>query len=235
MVLGKKVSTVVTEYIIKEIKNGHYQLGCKLPSERELMQIINAGRSSVREALNTLADLGVLEKRMGIGVFVKKTDLTTLVDSFVVSALLDTKISNDLLEFRLILEVEAAGIAALKATEKELASMEEAIAIHLEAIEQNKPTLEADELFHKAIVLATQNKIIQKVYHQLSDLLYSFRNNLLKVESKQKSLQYHKDIYKAIKEGDKDEAKSIMKEHILEVTERYMHINDFQKTTAENT
>lgn len=46
----KKVSTNVTDYIVKEIKNGQLDLGDKLPSERELMQILNVGRSSVREA-----------------------------------------------------------------------------------------------------------------------------------------------------------------------------------------
>lgn len=219
--MAKKVSTVVTEYLLEQIKLGNYQLGDKLPSERELMQILNVGRSSLREALNTLVDMDVLEKRMGIGVFVKKTDLTNLVDSYVLSALLDTEMSGDLLEFRLMLEVESAGLAALKATDQELEMMEQAITKHILAIEQDKPTIEADELFHKSIVLATRNSVFIKVYHFMTDLLHSFRNDLLKIENKEKSLQYHQEIYQAIKTRNKSQAKAVMREHILEVTSRY--------------
>ncbi|KKK39912.1 transcriptional regulator [Mesobacillus campisalis] len=221
--MAKKVSTMVTEYLLEQIKLENYQIGDKLPSERELMQILNVGRSSLREALNTLVDMDVVEKRMGIGVFVKKTDFTNLVDSYVLSVLLDTEISGDLLEFRLMLEVESAGLAALKATDQELKVMEQAITKHILAIEQEKPTIEADELFHKSIVLATRNSVFIRVYHFLADLLHSFKQDLLKVENKEKSLQYHQEIYQAIKTRNKLQAKAVMREHLLEVTNRYMH------------
>lgn len=224
-ILAKKVSSYVTEYLLEQVKMGQYQLGSKLPSERELMQILNVGRSSIREALNTLVDMGVLEKRMGIGVFVKKTNLTNLVDSYVLSALMDTRMSQDLVEFRLVIEVEAAGMAALKASGEDLEKMEEAITMHQQAIEQNEATLEADELFHQSIVCATKNEVFIKVYQFMADLLHSFKLDLLKVENKQLSLNYHLDIYQAIKAGDKIKAKNVMKRHLLEVTQRYEQAN----------
>ena len=229
--MAKKVSTIVSEYIIKEIKIGHYPIGSKLPSERELMEILNVGRTSVREALNTLVDMDVLEKKMGIGVFVKKTNLTNLVDSYVISSLIDMDISKELLEFRLILEVEAAGIAALKATDKELMMMQESIEMYLVSIDRNKKTLEADELFHKSILLATQNSILINVYDSVSDLLHTFKQDLLQVENKMKSLQYHQDIFQAIKEKDEKEARRKMKEHLLEVTRRYQNLKELENET----
>jgi GntR family transcriptional repressor for pyruvate dehydrogenase complex len=69
------VTQLVTDYILQEIKKGHYSVGDKLPSEREIMETLSVGRSSVREAMRSLADMNVLEKRMGIGVFVKQTEV----------------------------------------------------------------------------------------------------------------------------------------------------------------
>ncbi|MBM7570370.1 FadR/GntR family transcriptional regulator [Aquibacillus albus] len=232
--MAKKVSTIVTEYIVKEIKQGKYQLGDKLPSERELMEFLNVGRSSVREALSTLVDMDVLEKRMGIGVFVKKIELNHLVDSYVVSALLDTEVSRDLLEFRLLLEVEMAGRAATMAKDKDLEMMEEALTLHVDAIESNKPTLESDEKFHKSIALATGNSVLLKVYNFISDLINSFKQDLLKVESKHSSLHYHQRIYQAIRSGDEAIAREAMREHILDVTERFEKMNLFKQDTTNS-
>ncbi|MED1562932.1 transcriptional regulator [Alkalihalobacillus alcalophilus ATCC 27647 = CGMCC 1.3604] len=224
----KKVSTTVTEYIVNEIKNEKYVIGSKLPSERELMEILGVGRSSVREALNTLVDMDVLEKRMGIGVFVKKIELNHLVDTFVASALMDTKVSSDLLDFRFMLEVEMAGKAAELASKQALQKMEQALMLHVEAIENNRPTIEPDTLFHRSIALATDNKVLLKVYDFISDLIYSFKLELLKVESKQNSLEYHQKIYSAIKSGEVELARKSMGEHLLDVTERYKKIKEMK-------
>lgn len=170
--------------------------------------------------------MDVLEKRMGIGVFIKKTELNHLVDSYVISALLDTKVSRELLDFRLMLEVETAGKAAEMVSDEELVMMEEALRMHREAIKYNKPTVESDELFHKAIFLAARNSVLLKVYDFLSDLLNSFKQDLLKVENKTASLEYHLKIYQAIKEYNGEEARAAMREHLLDVTSRF---NTLQK------
>ncbi|MBS4178831.1 FadR/GntR family transcriptional regulator [Lederbergia citrea] len=228
--MAKKVSTLVTEYITQEIKSGKYAVGDKLPSERELTEILSVGRSSVREALSTLVDMGVLEKRMGIGVFVKTTELNNLIDSYVVSALMDTNLSKELLEFRLMLEMVIAGKAAEKATEQDIIMMENALEMHSAAIKLNQPTLKPDELFHKAVVMSTQNSILVKVYDYISDLLHSFKLEMLKVENKQISLDHHRKIFEAIKSGHEDEAKRAMKEHLNEVSNRYEEIENQQLT-----
>ena len=224
--MDAKTSMRVTKYIANEIKQGNIQVGEKLPSERELMEILNVGRSSVRESLSTFVDMGVLEKRMGIGVFVKKTDLNNLVDSYMISALLDRKTSIELMEFRLLLEVETAGLAAKMAKEGELQAMQEAMELHVKAIETDKTTIKADMLFHQAIAMATGNGVLVKVYDGISDLLESLKQDLSGVESKQKSLAFHRKIYQAIKQGDENEAKVVMKEHLLDVMTRHQNLND---------
>lgn len=219
--MNKRVSTIVTEFILDNIREGKYDIGDKLPSERELMELLEVGRSSVRESLNTLVDMNILEKRMGIGVFVKQTQVNNLVDTNVVSALLDEKVSKDLLEFRLMIEVEACARAARIATKEDLMKMEKAIQMHKDVIHQNESTLESDLLFHQSIVEAVSNNVLKNVYESISDLLISVRKDLLKSEDKEKSLRYHENIYHAIHKKDPALARKLMREHLLDVAKDY--------------
>ncbi|ETI65869.1 FadR/GntR family transcriptional regulator [Neobacillus vireti] len=219
--MTKRVSTIVTEFILTNIKEGNYNIGDKLPSERELMELLEVGRSSVRESLNTLEDMNILEKRMGIGVFVKQTQVHNLVDTNVVSALLDEKVSKDLLDFRLMIEVGACARTALIATEEDLLKMEKAIKMHKEIIHQNGSSLESDLLFHQSIVEGASNNVLKNVYESISDLLISVRKELLKSEDKEKSLRYHEKIYYAIKIKDSEMAGKLMREHLLDVATDY--------------
>lgn len=220
--MSKKVSTLVTEYIIGEITKGTFRVGDKVPSERELMQMLKVGRSSVREALNSLVDQHVLEKRMGIGVFVKKTeDINNIVHDQVFSTLVDAEFSRELLEFRLMLEVEICGKAAQVATDDDLAKLEQAIEMLKESIANHRPSLESDELFHRAIVDAARNQVLSKVYTYIGSLFMNVKQELLVLEDKQKSLDYHEKIYQAIKDRRVEDARKVMREHLLDVEKRH--------------
>jgi len=221
-VMSKKVSTIVAEYIIGEIKKGTYQVGGKLPSERELMQMLKVGRSSVREALNSLVDQQVVEKRMGIGVFVKKTEgIDSIVHEQFISTLMEARFSRELLEFRRMLEVEICGKAAQVATEEDIKKLEHAIAMLGDAIQTSRPGLESDELFHSTIVEATQNSVLLKIYSYIGNLFMNVKQELLVLEDKQKSLDYHIKIYEAIKGHRVEEARNMMREHLLDVEARH--------------
>lgn len=219
--MSKKVSTIVSEYILKEIHKGNFTKGDKLPSERVLAKKLNVGRSSIREALNSLVDMNVVEKRMGIGVFVKETDLKYSVHSYFDSGVLDAQEFKELLEFRLMFEVEVCKRASNYANEEDILIMENAIEMFQDAIQTNSPTIESDALFHKAIVGAARNSVATKVYDFVSGLLVSMKQELLLVEDKHKSLYYHQQIFAAIKNQDEAKASSMMREHLNDVSARY--------------
>ena len=79
--IGRKaVSELVVQRILDLIKNGQLQAGEKLPSERDLAQLLDVSRPTVREALRALSILGVLEIRHGGGVFVTSLDASELMN-----------------------------------------------------------------------------------------------------------------------------------------------------------
>jgi GntR family transcriptional regulator, transcriptional repressor for pyruvate dehydrogenase complex len=224
--MSKKVSSIVTEYVLEEIKKGTFKVGDKLHSERELMETLKVGRSSVREALNSLVDMQILEKRMGIGVFVKKTDISGMVHSHVVSALLDPKSSREIMEFRLMLEVEICGKAAEVATEEDFVQMEQSLEMMKRAIQFNLPILEADQRFHQAIVHATRNQVLMKVYESINDLLTSAKREMVLISDKVTTFQFHKNIYQAIKDHHVEQARQMMREHLCDVAIRYEKLHE---------
>jgi GntR family transcriptional regulator, transcriptional repressor for pyruvate dehydrogenase complex len=224
--MSKKVSSIVTEYILEEIKKGTFKVGDKLHSERELMETLKVGRSSVREALNSLVDMQILEKRMGIGVFVKKTDFSELVHTHVVSALLDPKNSRELMEFRLMLEVEICGKAAEVATEEDFVEMELSLEMMKRAIQFNLPILEADSRFHQAIVYATRNQILMKVYDSIDDFLTSAKREMVLNSDNLSTFHFHEKIYQAIKDHNVELARQMMRKHLCDVAIRYEKLHE---------
>src|SRR5699024_9135716 len=125
--MNKKKSSVVTEFILEQIKSENFIAGDKIPSERELANLLNIGRSSIRESTNRLVDMNILEKRMSIGIFVKKTEFNSLADSYIISSLINNKMSVELLEFRLMLEVQIVIKATETASSDDLQKMETAL------------------------------------------------------------------------------------------------------------
>ncbi|BAC14562.1 FadR/GntR family transcriptional regulator [Oceanobacillus iheyensis] len=212
--MSKKISATVTEYIVQQLKNGRYKIGDKLPSEREFMELLHVGRSSIRESLNTLEDMGIVEKRMGIGVFVKQLKVNQLADAYVIASLLDNICLTEMMDFRFILEVEMAGRAACFASKQDLIKMEEAIYLHREAIDQKTSFIKADELFHQSIIVASNNHIIKQAYQSLSELVQHTLRQKWKTVDSVKCFEDHVKIYEAIKTHQEINAKQMMMEHL---------------------
>jgi DNA-binding FadR family transcriptional regulator len=149
-----------------KIRNGLYKPGEKLPTEPEVMAEQGVSRTVVREAMSRLQAAGFVETRHGVGTFVlppvaaaKPTlDLMTVVTIRDVLAMLELRIS---------LETEAAGLAALRRTDEQLALMRRAVELFEEGVSKGESSVDADFQFHLQIALATGNKYFEDFYRHL--------------------------------------------------------------------
>ena len=82
---AKKKATYVAEQIIDAIKQGAYQIGDKLPSERDIAKQMKVSRNSVREALSALQILGVIESRPGTGTYIRNSVKNNVNPKFLTS------------------------------------------------------------------------------------------------------------------------------------------------------
>jgi len=156
----------IIDQILAEIRERRLQPGDKLPSERELIAVLGVSRSSVREALQGLIAMNVLESRPGQGTFVKPRTPTytwpgagATDDGGQVSAALWKKMRLDLVQARLVID-EAVALAAIQnADAEDLATIGRHLAAYTDAMQppDRERLLEAHNAFHMAIAESTRN------------------------------------------------------------------------------
>lgn len=154
------VTQRVVEAILSELRSGRFQVGDRLPSERELIESLGVGRSAVREATRDLVALGLVEIQRGRGTYVRslRSDLLIRQGSFG-----DRQgAAAELLEVRLIIEPAAASLAALRASEGDLARLDEDVRRLADAVEAGYRPPE-DLGFHLDVVHATHNRSLARV------------------------------------------------------------------------
>src|SRR5699024_294874 len=111
-------------YLRRQITTGAWVVGARIPIEPELAETLGVGRSTIREAVRSLASIGMLEALPGRGTFVR----SSTPSSSVLSEFLTAYTLEELLSYRRALEVEAAQQAALHRTPEDVAALEAAVA-----------------------------------------------------------------------------------------------------------
>lgn len=222
-------SRQVVEQVKKSIDDGTLAPGDRLPSERELALQFGVSRATVREAVQRLSTLGLLEVRQGVGTLVSH-HATTLEDPAYWAPWLSNHREDvmALLVVREALEVRATTLAAeavakgrpelgelLDALDKNLADMEEATK------RVDVSTLERLDLeFHVILAQMSGNRYLLRLAKSINHVFPDRRAVLALPGRAAQSLEEHRRIALAIREGRSEEAGRAYSEHLksLQVT-----------------
>ena len=218
--------TEIVDTLAATIRQGQLPPGEKLPTEVELMARFDVSRTVVREALSKLQASGLVETRHGIGTFVIEPpdtrnfkiapeDFATVADVIA------------LLELRISLETEAAGLAAQRRTQTNLTQLETALQNFKNAIPQDSDAVPADFQFHMEVARATGNQHFADLMTYLGTMIIPrTRINTLqnvpegRLAYLQKVHGEHESIYHAIRDQDSDSARAAMRTHLSNSRER---------------
>lgn len=220
---AERLYQTIARKIEELIEAGVYPPGGRLPGERELAENLGVSRVTIREAEIALQAVGRLEIKTGSGVYVTKDYSGT-------SESLPDASAFEVTEARLLVESEAAALAARNITDAEIDQLEELVE------RMGDPDLdvanEADELFHLTIAKASNNEAL---VHSVQNL-WRMRERLPKVKETYQAvcvhdattrIEEHRDVFKALKAHDSSAARAAMREHfqrliesMLETTER---------------
>ena len=207
------VAKQIERLILKKLRPGD-----KLPSERELAEMLVVSRSSIRDAIRSLELMGMVEPRQGAGTIVREISSDSLVNPLADALQRKEKRIGELLDFRKMLEPPLAARAATRVSADEISEMEEILKRQEEKLRRGESTIAEDSEFHYAVALASGNTVVLKVLDVLMDLLRDSRERSLQVEGRpQKSLDGHRRILVAIKRNDAEAAKVAMRRHIENV------------------
>lgn len=229
-VSAQRLYRLIAERIAAKIRSGEFPVGGRLPAERDLAEILQVSRSSVREALIALELSGYVEVRVGSGVYVtspRESEANARATSSDTDTLSIARIASDigpfeLLEARLLIEPECAAYAAQKGTEEQLAKIREAA----EALSEAGASSHYDRAFHAAIAATCGNSALEAVVMHIWDLseaspVYQ-RLDRHFVDSKvwDVALLEHDRITDAILERDPIRARHAMYSHLLAIMAR---------------
>jgi GntR family transcriptional repressor for pyruvate dehydrogenase complex len=213
----------VYEEVAKQIENlilHKLKPGDKLPSERELADMLHVSRSSIRDAIRGLELTGLVEPRQGSGTIVREISPDAQVNPFAQALKRRQELVSELLDFRKMLEPPLAARAATHASPDEVLEMEEILRRQENKQKKGEPAVAEDAEFHYSIALASDNSVVLKVIDILMDLLRDTRARSLQVADRsQRSLDGHRRILAAIKQHDSEAAKAAMRRHIEDVEE----------------
>ena len=211
----------VIRQLTRLIDDGILAPGDQLPSERELSEELQVSRGTVREAVQFLQTLGLLEIRHGSGTFVRPaTDASSLRDEWREWTIRHAERIHDLLEIRKGLEPFAAELAAQRAGAPEVAAMEE-------ALEQMEPAVDppdlaalvqADLAFHHALCAAAGNAALTEFADALGEQLVRERGTIWNLPGRpSRSLVEHRAICDAVREGNPRRARKAVLQHLESV------------------
>lgn len=216
----QNLSQAIAEEILEWIRSGEVRPGDRLPTEQELMARFEVGRNTVREAVQSLVALGVLDVRPGRGTRVLALSSERVLDSATVATLLGDQTIVDLYEFRLLLEAEIAVLATRRATDHDVAEIAAAGERYRNTLARGEPTYDADIDFHRAIARAAHNLIYVRVLDAIADLVVGARRPLERLaEAREVAAEEHDEIYAAIAARDAERARGAMRGHLTHAME----------------
>ncbi|WP_243713032.1 FadR/GntR family transcriptional regulator [Macrococcus carouselicus] len=216
----KKLYEEIADVISDNIRKGQLKEGERLPSIQSLAAEYGVGQASIREAMNALRVMGLVDIRHGEGTFIKSNQPKAFTAEMAVFKRQDIV---ELLEVRKIIEVGAVRIAAVKRTPEQLKTIESALESMRLAIEENELGEKSDLDFHMAIAEAANNNLLKKLLSDVSDVMKTAMKETRKIwlYNKAKTIEklYHEhlEIYEAIADKNPDAAISHMTAHLDEV------------------
>jgi DNA-binding FadR family transcriptional regulator len=209
----------VADQIRARIFHNELKEGERLPNETDLAEGFGVSRTVVREAMKRLEQEGFVAVQRGRGTFVVYRTGDAVRQSL--GNLMEVQRGASwqaLVEVRELLEPGIAHLAALRASDEDLATLGAAVATMDQAMDDADAYIRADNAFHLALARATGNALVMILVEPIVELLSAQRKEIFDTPTGPQDGQYHhKRILRAIEQHDGETARQCMQEHLQQV------------------
>ncbi len=215
----KNLSTQIEEQLLEAINKGVFTVGDYLPSENKLIEIFNASRGVIREALLMLSAKGLIEIKKGKGAKLLKPSIDSLLDPF--SMLMNYKCGDNGLKYtqdvRRLIEPQIVACLAEKCTEEDIEKLENCI-VNMKKNRNNKELLSYYDIeFHKNIWFSCGNPMFAIILEPILHFLKTYHKEIFYNKSPSEmegTFEDHEKILEAIKEKNSEVASEVMRHHL---------------------
>jgi GntR family transcriptional regulator, sialic acid-inducible nan operon repressor len=224
--------------IMAAIKEGSMRAGDALPSERELMTFYNVGRPAIREALQNMARIGLVELNPGERAKVAAPSFTNLMQTvdLTTSGILrnSDKSLKDLKEARLLFEIQMVRLATERASQDDIERLEQRHLAHVASLSNLSQFARCDMAFHREIAQITGNSIFPALSESLITWLSEFYQHLVRVQGAEViTLAEHAEILAGVKSGNADRAEQAIRTHLTRANKLYNHLKSGSEGSSE--
>ncbi|MCF8128987.1 MAG: FadR family transcriptional regulator [Deltaproteobacteria bacterium] len=222
----RRISDEIVEQIKSLILQGSLRPGESLPPERTLAKALNVSRVSLREALNTLQGMGLLEIQQGNRTCVRPITTRSIHDPLVSFAKGSPENIMKIFEIRKYLELGIVALAAERATDEQIAYLEKLLREMEEDLQMNRLGAKSDHEFHTTLAEATHNEayihLVNTIYDLLQEELRIAWGGVFRKRNMREELFYqHKNILEAVKQRDPEKSRASALAHLRYVEDKW--------------
>lgn len=224
----ESISQQVFEQMKAQIMDKEWKTSEKLPSESELSEIFGVSRVTIRQAIQKLVVLGLVETRFGEGSFVKEANLGQQMKNVLLpSVYLESYSTEEVLDFRGVIEIQTAGLAARKAVAEDVSALEKILAQQENfAVHTTESFAEADLDFHMVLAKSTRNSLIIATYEILRDILRSAMLQTVSGLGYEVGIPYHRGLIEALEKHNEEMAIRVMREHVDKTKQGWLQLKN---------
>ncbi len=210
---------LIISQIRELILSGRFKPGEKLPPERKLAEHFGVSRNQVREAINKLQIYGILKVLPQSGTYIAGLGLVAIEGLITDILKLDKPEFKSLVETRILLEKEAARLAAIHSTKDDIVQLKNALSRYEEKLREGDVAVEEDLIFHLKIAEAGKNEVLKTLMMIITpDIVKNFiKLKVCNEKNNKKTIEEHRLILQMISDGNPDGAVDAMEEHLQEV------------------
>ncbi|MCD7895190.1 MAG: FCD domain-containing protein [Planctomycetaceae bacterium] len=207
-------SQKVIDYLKRNIANTTWRIGDKIPSEHELTREIGVSRASIRMAIQQFIALGIMESHHGKGTFIVSSNLNPIATNPNSISEIQCRDIKKVLEFRAILEPEAAFLAVGNADDRVVANLKRHLDDLVGSIGDSEEFVRHDMLFHLEISRASDNPLVEKSLRDVFAETLHNHKQINDIFGFKDGVYYHSLIHKAFESRDPNLARNLMAEHL---------------------
>lgn len=218
------------------ICDGKWRPGEKLPPESDLCRALNIGRSTLREALKSLAFIGMVRMRAGDGTYVAQTP-PGLLERILARGLLKTeKDLADVCETRLVLETELAAMAADRAEPSDIYALRDLLDRSRRSLDgDDQPFIELDLEFHIAIANCAKNNVLRHLLVDIRGVLIEWITKSQELPGlRENALVQHEKIFESIADRNAGKAREAMQAHLRTFERAYKLLGKLVHSSSAN-
>lgn len=208
------------------IESGECAVGSRLPPERDLAQRLGVSRASVREAVIALEMEGLVEVRMGSGIYVRPLDPGPAATAPETTPEKGIEGPLEIIRARAMIESELAAHAARHMKKTQVDALRDAVARMQQEVDAGRPPAQGDRLFHTLIAQACENSVLQRIVSELFDerhnpMFARLGSHFETASSWVAAIAEHHAVITAIANQSPEAARLAMSMHLLRSHDRF--------------